>query len=307
MREEDYRKSENIEDRRGQRGPGGGGMGGMPVRMGGMGIGGLIIVAIIAMLLGINPLQLIGGLTGGGVPMPQERGAAEQPGQVGAPEDAMGTSISQILATTEDVWTPIFAQGGMQHYGVGPSQYQAPRLVLFDGSVASACGNASAAMGPFYCPADSKVYLDTSFFRDLQQRFGAPGDFAQAYVIAHEVGHHIQNLLGIAEKVARMRGRVSQSDQNRLQVMMELQADCFAGVWGYHTKNSLKLLEAGDLEEALNAANAIGDDRLQRQAKGYVVPDSFTHGSSEQRMRWFKIGFDGGNPAQCDTFNARQL
>jgi predicted metalloprotease len=306
MREEDYRKSDNIEDRRGMGGGGGGrGTGGMPVRMGGMGIGGLIIVAIIAMLLGINPLQLLGmggGLVGGGAPS-----ASVQEGKLGAPVDEGGARVSQILATTEDVWGKLFQEGAMSHYGVGPNQYPAPKLVMFDGSVASACGNASSAMGPFYCPADSKVYLDESFFRDLQSKFGAPGDFAQAYVIAHEVGHHIQNVLGIADQVAQARGRMSQTQANQIQVKMELQADCLAGVWGFYTKTELGLLEAGDVDEALNAANAIGDDRLQKQSRGYVTPDSFTHGSSEQRKRWFTIGFQSGRPEQCDTFNARSL
>jgi predicted metalloprotease len=307
MREEDYRRSDNVEDRRGMRGPGGrGGGGGMPIRTGGIGIGGLIIIGIIAMLLGVNPLQLLGmggdiRKGGGGSP------AVVQEGKLGAPQDEEGARVSSVLATTEDVWKKLFAQGAMQKYGVPPSQYPPTKLVFFDGSVASACGGASAAMGPFYCPADSKVYIDLSFFRDLQQRFGAPGDFAQAYVIAHEVGHHIQNLTGVAEQVARQRGRLSQSQSNRLQVMMELQADCFAGVWGYYTKTELGLIEAGDLEEALNASNAIGDDRLQKQSRGYVTPDSFTHGSSEQRKRWFSIGYERGDPAACDTFNARDL
>jgi hypothetical protein len=185
--------------------------------------------------------------------------------------------------------------------------YEEPNLVLFSGSVSSACGLASAAVGPFYCPADRNVYIDLSFYRDLQTRFGAPGDFAQAYVIAHEIGHHVQNLLGIAEKVQSQRGRVSETQANRLSVMMELQADCFSGVWTHHANRSRQILEEGDIEEALNAASSIGDDRIQRQSQGYVTPDSFTHGSSAQRMRWFKRGFDTGDVGQCNTFSAETL
>jgi len=199
-----------------------------------------------------------------------------------------------VLADTEDTWHALFR--GME------KTYEEPRLVLFSGSVESACGLASAAVGPFYCPADQKLYIDLSFYSDLKNRFGAPGDFAQAYVIAHEVGHHVQNLLGIAEKVRSLRGRISEAEANKLSVMMELQADCLSGVWAYHADKARNILEQGDVEEALNAASAIGDDRLQRKSRGYVTPDSFTHGSSAQRMRWFKRGLESGNIGQCNTF-----
>jgi predicted metalloprotease len=245
-------------------------------------------------------MDSIGGLSGG-VPAPAQQG------EVGAPDDQAGQLIAKKLGSIEDVWTEIFNRNGMAHYGITNQPYQPPRLVLFDGAVASACGNASSATGPFYCPADSQVYIDLAFFNELSQRFGAPGDFAQAYVIAHEVGHHLQNMIGLAEKVQRARRQMSEAEHNRVMVMMELQADCFAGVWGHYADTWKKQLSPGDLEEALNAANAIGDDRLQKQAKGYVVPDSFTHGTSEQRMRWFKTGFDTGDPKACDTFNARSL
>jgi len=203
------------------------------------------------------------------------------------------------LADTEDTWRTLFRQMG--------GAYQDPKLVLFTGAVQSACGFAQAAVGPFYCPGDQKVYIDLGFFQELKNRFQAPGDFAQAYVIAHEIGHHVQNLLGISAKVQSLRDRVSAAEANDLSVRLELQADCLAGVWAYHAHQSRQILEAGDVEEGLNAANAIGDDRLQMQAKGYVAPDSFTHGSSAQRVRWFKRGIAGGDLRQCDTFNAAQL
>jgi predicted metalloprotease len=302
MRLDDQRRSENIEDRRGQRGPRGGG--GVGLNVGRFGIPGLIIVGLL-MLFFPQAAPLVASLLGVGGGGPQVQ---QQQGQVGSPDDAVGDQIAAQLGSIEDVWTKLFAEGRMAAYKVpAGTAYPSPTLVLFEGAVASACGNASSASGPFYCPADSKMYLDTSFFADLKNRFGAPGDFAQAYVIAHEAGHHIQNLLGIAEQVQGLRGRVSQTEFNQYMVMMELQADCFAGVWGHFADTWKGQLEPGDLEEALNAANAIGDDRLQKQSKGYVVPDSFTHGTSEQRMRWFKRGFDGGDPAQCDTFSARTL
>jgi predicted metalloprotease len=214
-------------------------------------------------------------------------------------ENRLAEFVSVVLADTEDTWKTIF-------HGMGQA-YQEPKLVLFSESVDSACGLAAAAVGPFYCPMDQKVYIDLSFYSDLKQKFGAPGDFAQAYVIAHEVGHHVQNLLGIAEKVHSLRQRSSASDSNRLSVMMELQADCLAGVWAHHADRSRQILEAGDIEEALNAASMIGDDRMQRQSRGYVTPDSFTHGSSAQRVRWFKRGLESGSMGQCNTFQSDRL
>jgi len=247
-------------------------------------------------LLGINPLPFLGLATK--APEVQMQQSAE-PYQESAQEAQYRETIAVVLADTEDTWSALLPK-----YGV---QYVAPKLVLFDGLVQSACGTAEAAMGPFYCPLDQKVYVDTSFFNDLNQRFGAPGDFAQAYVIAHEVGHHVQNLVGTAEKVRAAQERSSQADANALSVRMELQADCYAGVWGRTAAQSRQLLEAGDVEEGLRAATAIGDDRLQKMTQGRVVPDAFTHGSSEQRVRWFRRGLETGDPAACDTFAAREL
>jgi hypothetical protein len=277
----DQRASQNVEDRRG-----------MGMVGGGLGIGG-IVVAVIAYFLGFDPGTAIqvGQQVGGGQQTQQEV-------QKGAPKDEAGQFVSKVLGSTEDVWGRVFQQAG--------AQYGAPTLVLFEGQVRSACGVGQAAMGPFYCPGDEKLYIDLSFFRTLHQRLGAPGDFAQAYVIAHEVAHHVQKLTGSFAKLEAARGRGSQAEFNRLSVRMELQADCYAGVWGHHA-GALNLLEAGDVEEGLNAAMAIGDDRLQRQAQGRVVPESFTHGTSEQRLRWFKRGLDSGNPGNCDTFSAAKL
>jgi len=275
------RASQNVEDRRG-----------MGMVGGGLGIGG-IVVAVIAYFLGFDPGTAIqvGQQVGGGQ-------QTQQQVQKGAPKDEAGRFVSKVLGSTEDVWGRVFQQSG--------AQYGAPTLVLFEGQVRSACGVGQAAMGPFYCPGDEKLYIDLSFFRTLHQRLGAPGDFAQAYVIAHEVAHHVQKLTGSFAKLEAARGRGSQAEFNRLSVRMELQADCYAGVWGHHA-GALNLLEAGDVEEGLNAAMAIGDDRLQRQAQGHVVPESFTHGTSEQRLRWFKRGLDSGRPQDCDTFSARTL
>jgi uncharacterized protein len=275
------RASQNVEDRRG-----------MGMVGGGLGIGG-IVVAVIAYFLGFDPGTAIqvGQQVGGGQ-------QTQQQVQKGAPKDEAGQFVSKVLGSTEDVWGRVFQQSG--------AQYGAPTLVLFEGQVRSACGVGQAAMGPFYCPGDEKLYIDLSFFRTLHQRLGAPGDFAQAYVIAHEVAHHVQKLTGSFAKLEAARGRGSQAEFNRLSVRMELQADCYAGVWGHHA-GALNLLEAGDVEEGLNAAMAIGDDRLQRQAQGHVVPESFTHGTSEQRLRWFKRGLDSGNPGNCDTFSAAKL
>jgi predicted metalloprotease len=295
MRLDDERESSNIEDRRGQ-GGGLGGLGGGGLRIGGgkLGIGGTIVVVIIAMVLGINPLTLLGG---GGGEAPVQREQIGQPQAPGAPATDMDRFVSRVLATTEDSWDARFrAEVG--------EPYQPPKLVLFTGNVSSACGAAESAMGPFYCPGDRKVYLDQSFFDELARRFGAPGDFAGAYVIAHEVGHHVQTLLGISDQVRQQQARASKTQGNAIQVRMELQADCLAGVWASaHTD----LLDPGDVDEALAAANAIGDDTLQKAGQGFIVPESFTHGTSEQRRRWFMAGMDGGTIASCDTFAAERL
>ncbi len=289
MKWEGQRQSRNVEDRRA-----GGGM-----RVGGRGIGiGTIVIALLASwLFGINPLAVIGlmgGIEGAGAP-PQ----VQAPGTAPPPGDRQAAFVSTVLADTEDVWNQLLRSGGVD--------YREPRLVLFRGATRSGCGVGQSAMGPFYCPADENVYLDLGFFDTLRERLGAPGDFAQAYVIAHEVGHHVQNQLGITGKVDALRGRVSEREMNALSVRVELQADCFAGVWANRSQRGKNWLEHGDLEEALNAAARIGDDTLQRRSQGYVVPDSFTHGTSEQRMRWFRRGFDSGSLAQCDTFAAAQL
>jgi hypothetical protein len=238
---------------------------------------------------------VLGLLGGGGLPAPQVEDS--QPGA--KPQDEGGRFVSTVLADTEDVWGAYFAQRNQQ--------YAAPTLVLFRGSTTTACGQGEAAMGPFYCPGDRKVYIDLSFYQTLRDRLGAPGDFAQAYVIAHEVGHHLQNLLGISERMERARGKVSEREYNALSVRLELQADCLSGVWANHSQRGKGWLEAGDIEEALNAASKIGDDALQQQSQGRVVPDSFTHGSSAQRMRWFKRGLEAGDLGDCDTFKASQL
>jgi len=280
------RQSSNIEDRRGMR----------PVRTGvGLSLGGVLFLVVLS-LLGINPLPFLGVATKAPEVQMQE---SAQPYQETPQETAMREMTAVVLADTEETWNAILPQ-----YSV---QYVAPTLVLFDGMVASACGTAESAMGPFYCPLDQKVYIDMSFYNDLSQRFGAPGDFAQAYVIAHEVGHHVQNLAGTAEKVHAAQQRATKVEANELSVRMELQADCYAGVWAHHAARSRQLLEAGDVEEGLNAASAIGDDRLQHMSQGRVVPDAFTHGSSEQRVRWFRKGMETGSLEACDTFSARQL
>jgi hypothetical protein len=275
------RESSNVEDRRGM---GGGGR----IAIGG-GIGGLAIL-LIATLLGVDPSQLLNSGSGGG-PVP---GAQTQ--QAPPQNDEMSQFVRRVLGSTETVWGEIFKRNG--------STYREPRLVLFTQQVQSACGTAGASVGPFYCPGDEKVYIDLSFYDELRSRFRAPGDFAQAYVIAHEVGHHVQKLVGTSDKVTAMQQRASEAQGNRLSVMLELQADCYAGVWGYYAQQR-GVIETGDLEEALNAASAIGDDRLQKESQGYAVPDSFTHGSSEQRVRWFRQGFDTGDMRRCDTFNSR--
>jgi len=296
MKWEGNRESDNVEDRRGG---GGGGGGGSPIFGGrSIGIGTIVIALVGGWVLGINPLTILGLLSGGGPPaqvQQQPQGPAQRP----PADDTMGRFVSTVLADTEDVWKAVFRQGG--------STYQEPRLVLFRGSTPTACGAGQAAMGPFYCPADQKVYIDLGFYETLKNRLGAPGDFAQAYVIAHEVGHHVQNLLGISGKMDQMRGRVSKAEYNALSVRLELQADCFAGVWAHHAQAARKILEQGDVEEAMNAAAKIGDDALQGAGGGRVVPESFTHGSSAQRQRWFNNGLQNGSVKGCDTFSARSL
>ncbi|MDF2618810.1 MAG: putative protein of unknown function zinc metallopeptidase [Xanthobacteraceae bacterium] len=294
MRWEDFRRSDNVEDRRGQGGFGGGRL---PGGRGGLGIGGLIVVALIAWATGINPAVLIGGaeilLGDGNGGTSQQQGAPTQR-QLSPEEKKLGEFASVVLAQTEDVWVPIFKAQG--------ETYQEPGMVLFSGVTRSACGTAQSAVGPFYCPRDQKVYLDLSFFDEMKRRFRAPGDFAAAYVIAHEVGHHVENQIGILPQVQQRQRQASQAEANALSVRVELMADCLAGVWAYHANEQWRILEEGDIEEALNAASAIGDDRLQKQAQGYAVPDSFTHGSSAQRVKWFKQGLKSGSMQQCNTF-----
>ena len=273
------RASGNISDRRGM------GVGG------GLGIGG-IVIAIIAMFLGVDPTALL-NMTEQVAPQRQEQAAPR-----GEPADEMGQFVARVLGSTEDVWQEIFRNAGRD--------YPEPRLVLFEGGTRTACGMGQAAMGPFYCPLDQSVYIDLSFYRDLRSRFRAPGDFAQAYVIAHEVGHHVQKTLGVMDKLEQLRGRSTKAEYNQASVRVELQADCFAGVWAHHAGQK-NLLESGDVEEGLNAAAAIGDDRMQKQATGRVVPEAFTHGSSAQRVRWFKRGMETGRMQDCDTFSARTL
>ncbi len=293
MKWEGNRESDNVEDRRGA-----GGGAGMPVFGGrSIGIGTIVIALLGGWVLGINPLTILGALSGGGMPPAQVQQQA--PAQRPPADDKMARFVSTVLADTEDVWSNLFSQAG--------GRYQDPRLVLFRGATQTACGAGQAAMGPFYCPADQKVYIDLGFYETLKNQLGAPGEFAQAYVIAHEVGHHVQNLLGISEKVDQQRGRVSQAQYNQLSVRLELQADCFAGVWSHHAQRERQILEKGDIELAMNAAAKIGDDALQRSAGGAVVPESFTHGSSAQRQRWFQKGLQGGSVKGCDTFSARSL
>ena len=292
------RRSQNIEDRRGfSRTRGFPLPRGIPmsrgVRRGGLGGIGLIVFVLIALFLGVDPSLLFQSDTVTEAPY------SEAPGTQPPADDEMAQFVAAVLGYTEETWGALFKQMGRT--------YREPTLVMFSGQVASECGFAQAAMGPFYCPADEKVYIDLSFYRELRDRFGAPGDFAQAYVIAHEVGHHVQNLLGIAQEVQSLRQQVGETEANTLSVMMELQADCLAGIWAHHTERAEQILERGDIEEGLNAAAAIGDDRLQRQTQGYVVPDAFTHGSSAQRVRWFRQGLDSGDLQTCDTFNTDRL
>ena len=291
MKWEGGEQSGNVEDRRGS-GSGGGGGG---FRLGGRGIGiGTIVIALVGgWIFGINPLTILGLLGGGGGVPAVSQQAPTGPGV----NDEAKLFLSTVLRDTEMVWTKVFQASG--------SQYRAPGLVLFEGATPTACGTGQSAMGPFYCPGDGKVYLDTAFFRTLSQRMGAPGDFAQAYVVAHEIGHHVQNLLGITGKVDAMRGKIGEAQMNAMSVRVELQADCLAGVWTHHSQKSRGWLEKGDIEEGLNAAAQIGDDTLQRKSQGRIVPESFTHGSSQQRMTWFKRGMDSGQVAQCNTFDGK--
>jgi uncharacterized protein len=296
MRLGDERESVNVEDRR----DGGGGFGFSP-GIAGSGIGAVAIV-VIGLLLGVDPgtlLQLVAG-NGPAETTPASRPAQQpQPQQRAAADDPLKRFVGQVLAETEDTWHAVFRQLGRS--------YEDPHLVLYSGATQSACGFAQAAVGPFYCPGDHKVYLDLAFFRDMQRKLGAPGDFARAYVIAHEIGHHVQTLLGITARADASRRNADRATSNALSVRLELQADCLAGVWAHQADGARHILEPGDIEQGLNAASAVGDDRLQQRARGYVVPESFTHGSSAQRVRWFKRGFDSGKLQQCDTFNAAQL
>jgi hypothetical protein len=284
MRLDDERESSNVEDRRGG--------GGLPISGGHIGIG-TIALALAAWYFGIDPSVVLNMASGPTAQTSQVQSSAPPA------DDQMAHFVGKVLAETEDTWTTIFQREG--------KQYVQPKLVLYTGSTPTACGTGEAAMGPFYCPGDQKVYIDLAFYQELKDRFHAPGDFAEAYVIAHEIGHHVQNLLGISERVERQRERASKADANKLSVKLELQADCLAGVWAANTDQSKHFLDPGDVEEAIAAATAIGDDRLQKESRGFAVPDSFTHGSSEQRVRWFKQGMDGGKPGVCNTFTAASL
>jgi hypothetical protein len=295
MKWEGNRESDNVEDRRGDGGGGGGGGFGFGGRS--IGIGTIAIALVGSYFLGVSPMTIINMLSGGGgaVPVQQEQGPAQRP----PASDTQAKFVSTVLADTEDTWSELFRAQN--------AQYIKPKLVLFTGATQTACGTGQSASGPFYCPGDQKVYIDLAFFRLMEQRFKVTGEFAQAYVIAHEVGHHVQHLLGIDQKVAALRQGGNERQANAASVKLELQADCFAGVWAFHANRSRSILEKGDVEAALTAATAIGDDTLQRQSQGTVVPDSFTHGTSAQRVRWFNKGIETGQFEQCDTFNARQL
>ena len=292
MKWEGNEQSDNVEDRRGS----GSGGGGFPIGGRSVGIGTEAVALIAGWIFGINPLTVLGLLSGNGAaPQTQQQGPAQKP----PANDREAAFVSTVLKNTEVVWSDVFRQNG--------STYNAPRLVLFRGATPTACGTGESAMGPFYCPGDKKVYIDLGFFDTLKSQLGAPGEFAQAYVIAHEVGHHVQDELGITAKVDGMRGRLSQSQNNAMSVRVELQADCFAGVWANKSQQSKQWLDPGDIEAAMNAAQKIGDDALQRSAGRAVVPDSFTHGSSAQRQRWFGAGYKDGSIQSCDTFSARNL
>ncbi|MBY0465396.1 MAG: neutral zinc metallopeptidase, partial [Burkholderiales bacterium] len=286
MKWEGNRQSDNVEDRRSEDGGGGG------FRVGGgggrsIGLGSIVIALVAGWALGINPLTILGVLSGGDMAPVSQQAPAQRPPAY----DRMAQFVSTVLADTEDVWKDVFKQGG--------ASYQEPKLVLFRGATPTACGTGQSAMGPFYCPGDQKVYIDLRFYQTLRDELGAPGEFAQAYVVAHEVGHHVQNLLGISDKMDSMRGRISEKDYNALSVRLELQADCFAGLWAKKSNDSRHTLEGGDIEAAMNAAAKIGDDALQQKAQGRVVPDSFTHGTSAQRVRWFNVGLQSGSVKAC--------
>lgn len=291
MKWQGERESDNVRDVRGEGGGGGGG--GMRLGGGrGIGLGSIVIALVAGWIFGINPLTVLGLLGGDGAAV---QAPARSEGRAPAANDTSARFVAAVLASTEDVWQAQFKQAGLT--------YRAPQLNIFRGSYPTACGRGESAMGPFYCPGDEQVYIDLSFYETMRSRLGAPGDFAQAYVVAHEVGHHVQHLMGISDKVDAMRGRVSQAQQNALSVRLELQADCFAGVWAHHSQKAKGWLEQGDIEEGLNAASQIGDDALQRQAGGTVRPESFTHGSSAQRVEWFKRGLQTGSVPQCNTFD----
>ena len=287
MKMDGQRESDNVEDVRGSSGGGGG----LPIGGRHLSLGGIVIALLASWAFGINPMTVLGLLDGGGAPAVQPSAPAQH-----HPKDPGALFVSRVLADTEDVWGAYFQRSGQQ--------YPTPKLDIFRGSYPTACGQGEAAMGPFYCPADRKVYIDLAFYDTLRDRLGAPGDFAQAYVIAHEVGHHLQNLMGTTAKLDQARGRASEREMNALSVRLELQADCFAGVWANLSQRSKGWLEQGDVEEALNAAAQIGDDTLQKRARGTVVPESFTHGSSAQRVRWFKRGLEAGDLKACDTFSS---
>ena len=291
MKWEGNRESDNVEDRRAGGGGGGGGgfLGG-----GKIGIGSIIIALAASYFLGINPLTVLGFLGGGEAPQVQQGPAAKPPAT-----DMQAKFVSVVLADTEDVWKDVFTKGG--------AAYSPPKLVIFRGSTPTPCGAGQAAMGPFYCPGDQKVYIDLAFFDTLKRQLGAGGDFAQAYVVAHEIGHHVQNLLGVNEKVEQARRRLSERENNALSVRVELQADCYAGLWAKKANDTRQILQSGDVEEAMNAAAKIGDDALQRQSTGQVRPDSFTHGTSAQRAKWFNVGLQTGSVKSCDTFSTRDL
>jgi predicted metalloprotease len=316
MRLDETPESQNVDDLRGEDATGGSpfgggfggrapGGGGLPLPIGGGGLG-LVIVVVLALFFGLDPAALLGGGSGGGqyqpVPAPPQMRPMrpDSPGTRAGRDDEMRQFVARVLGSTEEVWDEQLPRQANR-------QYQRPRLVLFSGAVRSACGMADAAVGPFYCPGDQRVYIDLSFYDQLARRFGAPGDFAQAYVLGHEIGHHIQNQLGILAKVQEAKSRMSRTQANALQVRTELQADCFAGAWAFHANQKRRILEPGDVEEGLRAAAAIGDDRLQRQARGYVQPESFTHGTSAQRQRWFQRGLQSGELRACDTFNTQEL
>ena len=289
MRLDDQNESGNVEDRRGDNHGGGFGLG-----RGGLGIGSIVVAVAASYFLGIDPIVVLGLLSNMEQPPAAQITARKPP-----VEDEMARFVAKVLGSTEETWGQIFRENN--------ARYREPKLVLFTGATPTACGTGQSAMGPFYCPADQKVYIDLSFYRDLKERFRAPGEFAQAYVIAHEVGHHVQHLLGIADKVREAQQGASRARANALSVRQELQADCFAGVWGHRADAAKRIIEPGEIAQALAAASAIGDDRLQQQAQGRIVPESFTHGTSEQRMRWFRRGLDSGDLRQCDTFKAAAL